>query len=59
MKIIIIKEDIFLEEVFFGWIHDKNNPLDLIGMKLLSEEMECKNEVIKNKKIDVITGLKL
>ena len=49
----------FLEEVFFGWVHNPNNPLDLIGIGLLNEEVKCNNKAIINKKIDLITALKL
>ena len=48
-----------LEEVFFGWICDGNNPLDLVGMKLLDEDIKCKNKAINNKEIDLVTALKL
>ena len=52
-----IDSGFYLEEVPFGWIVDKDNPLDL--SKLLSEEIECKNEAILNKRIDLITALQL
>ena len=47
----------FLEEVLFGWVVNKKKPLDLSD--LLKEEIICKNEAIKNKKIDLITALTL
>ena len=55
----IIEGGYFLEEVFFGWVQDPNNPLDLIGMGLLNKEVECNNESIKSKRIDLITAIKL
>lgn len=47
----------YLEEILFGWILNKENPLDLSN--LLKENTICENEAIKNKKIDLITALTL
>jgi len=48
----------FLEEILFGWIKNENNPLDLSGFNLV-KNIECKNKALINKKIDLITALKL
>ena len=47
----------FLEEVLFGWVVNEKKPLDLSD--LLKKDIICKNEAIKNKKIDLITALTL
>ena len=54
-----IKSGFFLEEVLFGWKHGGKNQLNLIELKLLKNHLECKNSAISDKKIDLITALKL
>ena len=54
-----IESGFFCEEIFFGWVNTKNSPLNLVEMGLLKEEIECRNQAIKNKQIDLITALKL
>ena len=49
----------FLEEILFGWKNDKKEPLNLKELNLLKNDIECKNSAILNKKIDLITALKL
>ena len=47
-----------MEEILFGWVQDINNPLDLrvLGLK---ENIECKNNALKDKKLDLVTALAL
>jgi hypothetical protein len=54
-----IESGFFCEEIFFGWDNTKNSPLNLVEMGLLKEEIECQNQAIKNKQIDLITAIKL
>lgn len=44
-----------MEEILFGWKAKENISLNID----LPEELICKNESIKNKKIDLITALHL
>ena len=44
-----------MEEILFGWKAKENISLNID----LPEELICKNESIKNKKIDLITALNL
>jgi len=48
----------FLEEILFGWVQNKNNPLDLSKFHL-SQDIKYKNEVFMNKRIDLITAITL
>lgn len=54
-----IESGFFIEEVLFGWVCDKNNPINLIENKLLKENIVCGNIALLNKKIDLITAIKL
>ena len=49
----------FFEQVLFGWKRKEEKPLDLIGLKLLKKEIECNNDTLKEKKIDLVTALNL
>ena len=49
----------FFEKVLFGWKRKEEKPLDLIGLKLLKKEIECNNDTLKEKKIDLVTALNL
>ena len=53
-----IEEGFLLEEILFGFIYDEKNPLDLKKFRL-SKTIKCKNNMIKNKKIDLVTALKI
>jgi uncharacterized protein YozE (UPF0346 family) len=53
-----IEEGFLLEEILFGFINDEKNPLDLKKFRL-SKTIKCKNNMIKNKKIDLVTALKI
>ena len=48
----------FLEEIFFTWKANENNPLDLSQFNL-DDKIEYKNKVFMGKKIDLITALTL
>ena len=48
----------FLEEIFFTWKANENNPLDLSQFNL-DDKIEYKNKVFLEKKIDLITALTL
>lgn len=54
-----IEGGFFCEEILFGWNKQKNNPLNLVEIGLLEKEIECKNQVLKSKQIDLITAIKL
>lgn len=54
-----IESGFFIEEVLFGWVCDEDNPINLIENKLLKENIVCKNVSLLNKKIDLITAIKL
>ena len=47
-----------LEEVFLGRINDNNYPLSLVKFNL-KEEIVINNKMIKQKRIDLITALKI
>ena len=49
----------FYEKVLFGWKRKEEKPLDLIGLKLLKKEIECNNDALREKKIDLVTALNL
>ena len=49
----------FFEKVLFGWKRKEEKPLDLIGLKLLKKEIECNNDALREKKIDLVTALNL
>ena len=49
----------FFEKVLFGWKRKEEKPLDLIGLKLLKKEIECNNDTLREKKIDLVTALNL
>ena len=53
-----LESGFLLEEILFVWVVDKDNPLDTTKLGLI-EKIECKNDAIKNKKIDMITALQL
>ena len=53
-----IESGFIMEEILFGWIVDKENPLDLSKFNL-SPKIEYKNEIFKGKKINLITALNL
>ena len=53
-----IDRNYFLEEILFGWVQNKNNPLDLSKFHL-SQDIKYKNEVFMNKRIDLITAITL
>ena len=53
------KESGFIfEEILFGWIVDKEKPLDLKQLGL-NENIKCENSSLECKKIDMITALQL
>ncbi len=47
-----------MEEILFGWVQNKNNPLDLSKFHL-PQDIKYKNEVFMNKRIDLITAITL
>ena len=49
---------LFLEEILFDWKKEEKTKLDITKLNL-SEKIIYKNEVIKKKKIDVITAIQL
>ena len=53
-----IDKNFFLEEILFGWVQNKNNPLDLSPFHL-SQNIECKNKLFVNERIDLITAITL
>ena len=53
-----IDNSFFLEEILFGWVQNKNNPLDLSPFHL-SQNIEYKNKVFMNKRIDLVTAITL
>lgn len=53
-----IEGGFLLEEVLFGWIVNKNNPLDLEKFSL-EKNIKHKNNILVNKQIDLVTALKL
>ena len=46
-----------LEEVFLGWVKEKKSPLNLKNFHL--QEINCNNKMISQKRIDLVTALKL
>ena len=53
-----IDSGFYSEEILFGWVQNKNNPLDLTQFHL-SQEIEYKNKIFMNKRIDLITAITL
>ena len=53
-----IEGGFLLEEVFLGWIVNKNKPLNLEKL-CLKKNIKNNNNILGNKKIDLITALKL
>ena len=47
-----------MEEILFGWVKDEENKMDLSSLKL-NENYKRNNTAIQNKKIDIITAIKL
>ena len=53
-----IEGGFLLEEVLFGWVSNSNNPLDLDKFSL-EKKIKNNNKMLANKKIDLVTALKL